>query len=44
MRLRPGRAPALASLALFGLLVSARATPSEPEDELKSAIVLSFLR
>jgi hypothetical protein len=44
MRLRPGRAPALASLALFGLLVSSRATPSEPEDELKSAIVLSFLR
>jgi hypothetical protein len=34
----------LLSLALFGLLVSSSANTAEPEDELKSAIVLSFLR
>jgi hypothetical protein len=31
-------------MALFGLLARSHATSSEPEDELKSAIVLSFLR
>lgn len=41
----PGRRTrVLTGLALFGLLVSSRANTSEPEDELKSAIVLSFLR
>ena len=44
MRLPPQRTRILAGLALFGLLVSSRAATSEPEDELKSAIVLSFLR
>jgi hypothetical protein len=34
----------LASLILSGLLLNAFVAPSEPEDELKSAIVLSFLR
>ena len=44
MRVPPNRTRILTSLALFGLLVSSRAATSEPEDELKSAIVLSFFR
>jgi len=44
MRLPTKRTRILAGLALFGLLVCSHAATSEPEDELKSAIVLSFLR
>jgi hypothetical protein len=44
MRLPPKQTRIVAGLALFGLLVSSRAATSEPEDELKAAIVLSFLR
>ena len=44
MRLPPKRTRILTSMALFGLLISSRAATTEPEDELKSAIVLSFFR
>ncbi|SPE40360.1 conserved exported hypothetical protein [Candidatus Sulfopaludibacter sp. SbA3] len=44
MRLHAQRTRILTGLALFGLLAGSRAATSEPEDELKSAIVLSFLR
>jgi hypothetical protein len=44
MRLPPKRSRIFAGLALLGLLMSSRAATSEPEDELKSAIVLSFFR
>ena len=44
MTLSHDRPRVLASLVLLGLLASYCAATSEPKDELKSAIVLSFLR
>lgn len=44
MRSRKRQIRLVGSLALIGLLSTLRGATSEPEDELKSAIVLSFLR